>query len=62
MDQQSVGGVMTGTGMTSMGCDRASGPSAPKLSNHQRERLQRVLAEYQPWTTAEVQCLIGASF
>jgi transposase len=38
------------------------GGRPPKLSNHQKERLQRVLAEYQPWTTAEVQSLIEQAF
>lgn len=30
------------------------GGHPPKLSDHQRERLKRVLVEYQPWTTTEI--------
>jgi len=38
------------------------GGKPPKLSEQQQERLKRVLAEYQPWTTTEVRLLIENAF
>jgi transposase len=38
------------------------GGRPPKLSDQQQDRLKRVLAEYQPWTTTEVKRLIEEAF
>jgi transposase len=38
------------------------GGRPPKLSEQQRERLKRVLEEYQPWTTSEIKLLIEDAF
>jgi transposase len=38
------------------------GGRPPKLSETQRERLQRVLEAYQPWTTTEIRLLIEDAF
>ena len=38
------------------------GGRPPKLSEQQREKLKRVLEEYQPWTTTEIKILIEDAF
>jgi transposase len=38
------------------------GGRPPKLSETQQQRLKRVLAEFQPWTTTEVKLLIEDAF
>jgi len=38
------------------------GGKPPKLTEQQQERLKRVLAEYQPWITSDVQILVEEAF